>query len=371
MRLDNQTPVQALAFRQFAPDGSLDCVVSARASFEHRQDRRIAFAAEQEPFLFEDVHDGDPQTGALLRQSGLVPEKPGTDVTFLGASFAPEGRLAPQWQAAIRVGNRLRKALLVTGPRHWLPEAAPPKRGWLGARKMGGGPALSGWHLSEPTPACAVDIDWRHAFGGRVLGSTAPDVHRGNPLGPGLLDLRHGDVEAPVAAHQLDDPQHPATDWRQHDAEPQGFGLIPPWWRQRQRHAGTYDADWLETRHPLLPEDFDPRFWQCAHPDMVVTPHLRGDEEYELTNLHPDLAAACGTLPGVALSVHCADGDAGSAGWHTMALDGLHFDFRGGQARITLTWRARFLLNEASRAVLTLGAARMDAAAVPQREAAT
>lgn len=374
MRLDNQTPAQALAFRQLASDGSLDCVVSAAAGFLHRQDRRIAFAAEQAPLSFEDVHDGDPHAGALLRQSALVPGKPGTDVTFLGTSFAPGGQAAPKWQAAIRIGARLRKALLVTGPRHWMPEVMPPRRGWLGLRRADDGPVLTGWHLSAPTPARAVEIHWKHAFGGRVIGTGAaggqPDVHPGNPLGPGLLDLGHGDVAIPVAAHQLDDPNHPVTDWRRHEAEPQGFGLIPPWWRQRQRHVGTYDAAWLETRHPLLPEDFDPRFWQCAHPDMVVTPHLRGDEEYELTNLHPEFPVLRGTLPGVALSVHCADGDAGSAGWHGMALDGLHFDVRDAEARITLIWRARFPLNEAAQAVLTLGAARMDAAAPAQREVA-
>lgn len=149
-----------------------------------------------------------------------------------------------------------------------------------------------------------MEIHWKHAFGGRDIGTGAaggpPDVHPGNPLGPGLLDLRHGDASASVVAHQLDDPNHPVADWRQHEAEPRGFGLISPWWRQRQRHAGTYDAAWLETRHPL----------------------------------HPELPILRGTLPGVALSVHCANGDAGSAGWHAMALDGLHFDVRDAQAQI-------------------------------------
>ncbi len=361
MRLDNQTPAQAMAFRQFARDGSLDCVVSACARFCHRQDGRIAFAPEQAPFPFEDVHDGDPHDGALLRQGGLVPEKPGTDVTFLGSSFAPGGQPAPQWQAAIRVGTRLQKTLLVSGKRHWLPEVAPPPRDWLGFRKPEAGPTLAGWRLSEPAPSRAVEIHWKHAFGGRIPG-LAPDVHRGNPLGPGLLLLENGDPDAPVPAHQLDDPVDPVTDWRRHHAAPHCFAPIPPWWQQRQRHAGTYDEAWLEGRHPLLPEDFDPRFWQCAHPDLIATPHLAGDEAYELDNLHSELAAARGVLPAVALSVHCAGGDAGSERWHALALDGLHFDFRDGGAAITLTWRVRFPLNDAARAVLTLGAARMTAA---------
>jgi hypothetical protein len=357
MRLDNRTPAQAMAFRQHAPDGGLDCVVSAGVSFHHRQDSRMAFAAEQPAFAFEDVFDGDPATGLLLRQSGLVPGKPGTDVTFLGDSHAPGGQALPRWRAGIRIGDRLRKLLLVSGPRQWLPIAAPSRRNWMGMRREPAELAVTGWRLSDPAPARSVALQWRHAFGGPVMDGDG--VHPDNPLGPGLLDARHGDPERPLPAHQLEDPDRPVVNWREHAAAPQCFAPIPPWWRPRQRHAGTYDEAWMVTRHPLLPEDFDPRFWQCAPPDMVITPHLVGDEGYELANLHPEIRVARGVLPGVAMAVHCADGDAGSTGWHRLALDGLHFDFRDGEARIALTWRTRFPLNRPQRAVLTLAARRM------------
>lgn len=78
---------------------------------------------------------------------------------------------------------------------------------------------------------------------------------------------------------------------------------------------------------------------------MIVAPHQRGDEDCELTKLHPDDAVVRGVLPGVTPSVHCADGEVGSAGWHAMALDGLHFDFRDRRALITLTGQARFPLS--------------------------
>ena len=151
---------------------------------------------------------------------------------------------------------------------------------------------LTGWVLSDAETATEVELSWTKSFGGPIAGTAAADtpadVHHENPLGPGLLDVRHGDPETPVQAHQLDDPDDPVTDWRRHDARPQGFGLVSPWWRQRQQYAGTYDEAWLEKRHPLPPEDFDPRFWQCAHPDLIASPYLRGDEAYELSNLHWD-----------------------------------------------------------------------------------
>jgi hypothetical protein len=355
LRLDNQTPLQALAFRQFAPDGSLDCVVSVRGSFVHKQDAELALAPEQEPFQYEDAYEGDPHSTVLLRQSDLAPEKPGTDVTFLGSTFAPNRKPAEKWTAAIRIGKRVHKRLSVTGPRQWLPQT---KLAWSGLLARSPKRLITGWVLSEPAPATEVALSWTRSFGGIVPGNqlddTPADVHRENPLGPGLLDPRYGDPEIPAPAHQLDDPDDPITDWNRHDAHPHGFGLLSPWWRQRQRFAGSYDEAWLEGRHPLLPEDFDARFWQCAHPDLIATPHLTGDEDYTLTNLHPQLAEARGQLPGATLGVHCEGGDGASVGWHVMALDGVHFDFREGRNLAMLTWRARFSLNEAERAVLTL-----------------
>jgi hypothetical protein len=371
LRLNNQTPLEAVAFRQFASDGSLDCVVSVRGSFFHQQDAELGLAQEQVPFQFEDIYQGDPHKSDLLLPSDLVPEKPGTDVSFLGSSFAPYGEAASRWTCGIRVGDRLHKRLLVSGPRYWQPQT---KRTWSGLLERNPKPKLVGWDLSEPEPTRQVTLSWTKSFGGPVSklpsDDTPADVHRENPLGPGLLDTRYIDLAAPVTAHQIDDPDDPVTDWSRHDACPHGFGLVSPWWRQRQQFTGTYDDVWLKERHPLLPLDFDARFWQYAHPDLIAIPHLRGDEDYELSNLHAELARARGRLPGAALGIHCDGGDSSSAGWHAMALDGVHFDFRDARNLVMLTWRARFRLNDAARAVLTLKRIRVTTEAGRLPEAA-
>jgi hypothetical protein len=355
MRLDNQTPLEAMAFRQFAADGSLDCVVSVRGTFLHEQDAPLALAQEQVPFQFEDVYAGDPHTSPMLMQGDLVPNKPGTDVTFLGSSFAPGHDPLSHWTAEISVGP-LQKRLLISGPRTWVPQFT--STGFIERRQK-----LTGWLLSDAEPANEVSLSWSKAFGGAVPGNLAEgknaDVHRENPLGPGLVDLDQTDPDREFPAHQIDDALRPVTDWRAHGESPHGLGPISPWWRQRQKYSGTYDDRWREDRHPLLPEDFDPRFWQCAHPDLIAIPHLSGDERYELLNLHPDFAHARGRLPGATLAVYCQGGDAQSAGWHVLSLDGVHFDFRDGMRSVMLTWRARFALNEAETAMLTLKRVRV------------
>ena len=63
---------------------------------------------------------------------------------------------------------------------------------------------------------------------------------------------------------------------------PAGFGPIARHWEPRVRWAGTYDKRWQRTRKPLLPDDFDDRFHQCAPEDQQVDGGLIGGELVEL-----------------------------------------------------------------------------------------
>ena len=45
---------------------------------------------------------------------------------------------------------------------------------------------------------------------------------------------------------------------------PAGFGPIAAHWQPRAASRGTYDERWKRDRQPLLPDDFDDRFYQCA-----------------------------------------------------------------------------------------------------------
>jgi hypothetical protein len=52
--------------------------------------------------------------------------------------------------------------------------------------------------------------------------------------------------------------------------------------------AGTYDETWEKKRRPLLPSDFDEKFYQCAPADQQVDGFLKGGERAELHNLTPE-----------------------------------------------------------------------------------
>lgn len=80
-------------------------------------------------------------------------------------------------------------------------------------------------------------------------------------------------------------------------------GLFP--WRrdhpQRRPLGGTYDANWLRERMPLLPIDFDPRFHQAAPHDMVAVPWLLGGETLRVAGLYPQATDWSVRLPAVRL----------------------------------------------------------------------
>lgn len=363
MQLHNLTPLPATAFRQFDRQGALDCVVAARGRFRLRLGAPMAAHPRQPELQWADAYEGDPHASCLLRSTDLAPHKPGTDVSFLGDSFAPGGEPASSWLAGIRIGDRLDRWLRVTGPRRWVPRTSLVRTSLLGLTRE---ERLDGWDLSEPEPATSVPMDWRHAAGGPSLGSPddEPRPHPDNPLGPGVLDERRAAWDRSWPAAQIEPTDAPLAASRA-AAAPAGFGLVPPWWPCRLRHAGAYDAVWRESRHPLLPEDFDDRFWQAAAPGMVVEPWLEGGAPFTLTNLHPVHAELSGFLPRIRMVVRVHRPGA-AAEDRELALDGVQFDLREGGAECHLTWRTHFPLPEAARAAMSLRATDMQYRRLPR-----
>ena len=77
-----------------------------------------------------------------------------------------------------------------------------------------------------------------------------------------------------------------------------GFGFVGPEWSPRSALAGTYDAAWEADRAPLLPVDFDRRFFNAAAPGLVAPAYLRGDEPVLVRGATKEGTASF-SLPGV------------------------------------------------------------------------
>jgi hypothetical protein len=116
---------------------------------------------------------------------------------------------------------------------------------------------------------------------------------------------------------------------------PAGFGFVSPDWQPRQSYAGTYDAAWQRNRCPLLPVDFDPRFFQAAPADLIARGHLVGGEPVEVSGVS-EAGPLSFRLPERRFKIAASIKGARTA--VTPVLDTVLIE--PDEKRVVLTWRA-------------------------------
>ncbi|MBF2714282.1 DUF2169 family type VI secretion system accessory protein [Agrobacterium vitis] len=313
----NLTRFAAIGFEQAHRDGEDMGVIAVRGRYQVNADGSLQLSDRQDIVLV-DEYDGNPHTSPLIKAADLIPFKPASDITFLGAAYAPDGRAKQDWLVAVKVGQ-LSHAIRVTGTRSWVCTAGK-------------------WRLSDPQEATEVPIDYRLAAGdGHIEGLGSPSVP-GNPIGVSRPTPEQALSSASVPAPRIDDAEEDYSD-PFFARKPLGLGPVAPFWYFRQRYAGTYDDAWQAHRHPQLPADFDYRFYQSAHPSMIYPGFLAGDETVEMARLTPGGGTFKFALPAVrpVATYRWRDGREVMV---QLNLDGVHIDFRNDSRLIDLTWRA-------------------------------
>ena len=246
--LSNRTPFAAERTWVRDRDGAEVWVVAVKGAFVIGEDGHQILDKKQTEVSRVPVFSGEPGLSSLTSESDLVHLKNKTDVIVHGAAYAPYGKLASVVDVGLRVGP-IDKALRVYGDRHW-------ERGPFGLR------------LGAPEPFSTMPVTYERAFGGvdRLASDTAKDRWEpANPVGTGLATRR---TSCRYTGSQCGNPRRPYVDGKEgHSA---GFGPIARHWAPRVTWAGTYNDEWEQTRRPLLPLDFDDRFYQCAPVDQQV-----------------------------------------------------------------------------------------------------
>jgi hypothetical protein len=219
--------------------------------------RSLSLAAEQRPIIHGDEHHGEPAISSVRFESETSPTKAGTDLILLGHAYSSR-RPSSSVDVAFVVGD-VRKVVRVFGERRW-------SRGLLR------------WRLSDPEPFERIALRYEEAFGG-------PADPR-NPVGTGFHGGRSAaDLEG-LRAPSLEDPSSLVESIEDRPV-PAGFGFIGRSWLPRVTYAGTYDERWREERCPLLPTDFNERYFHGAHPDLVTRRPLQGGEAVSIVNASP------------------------------------------------------------------------------------
>jgi hypothetical protein len=258
----NASPWAAQAVPYVAADGREVVIAIVKATFMLGRDGVFVRADMESPVrLGDEPSFPDARESSVRYPSDVGLEKCGTDVVIVGDAVS--GVAVPVMDVAVRV-RTVTVPLRVHGERVYYR-------------------SLSGIVIGPAAPFEQKPIVYEAAYGG-----TSDDyglVERRNPVGRGVVkDAAHlVDLPAPTIEH----PAHPILGAGE-TPEPAGFGAIASHWLPRSGYAGTFDEVWRATRMPLLPHDFDARYWNVAHPSLQFDEHLRAGDPIAILGMTPD-----------------------------------------------------------------------------------
>jgi hypothetical protein len=132
-----------------------------------------------------------------------------------------------------------------------------------------------------------MPLMYERAFGGVHVIDSDKNLMMGeprNPVGRGFKGKQGAAEFKDQPAPNLEDPTHPFKG-PANKGEPASYGYVAGHWIPRLQYAGTYDEAWQKGRMPYLPDDFHPRFFNAAHPDLTFDRYLQGGEPVELIHV--------------------------------------------------------------------------------------
>lgn len=261
MYLNNETPFCVQLTPQVNEDGieTLFAVVKASFRISH-----LGVLSEQVALQTEDIYWGKKGKSSLKFPVDFHIGKAGTDIGVVGDAWAPDGHPCRQMDVSLSVGE-VHKTLRIFGNRVW-----------------------KGLRPSEPELFHRIPLRYENAYGGSVLLKNEDYcISPKNPIGKGLWHKDARDDINGVALPNIEDPQNLIYS-PENKPDPVGFGFLAPYAHPRNQYAGTYDDTWKSLKAPYLPDDFNKRFNNSAHPDLITRKFLIGGEKVELTNMHAD-----------------------------------------------------------------------------------
>ena len=271
----------------------------------------LTLADEQTPPLDADVYWTEPGRSSIKYAADMHIGKPATDVVMLGHACVPNDKEASQLDVSLSVGQ-VSKTVQVFGDRQW-----------------------QDGKITRPTPFKTMAMVYEKAFGGvHMANGQVLDADARNPVGRGFAGARKAEDMNGAPLPNLEDPKQLIKSYTDRPM-PACFGFSAPNWQPRATYAGTYDETWQTTRAPYLPTDFDRRFLNMAHPDLIYPGYLQGGEPVTITNMHP-----AGTLkfdlPQVNMITRVRIGE--QTDLPELLLDTLILE--PNQLKLTMVWRA-------------------------------
>ncbi len=308
LQLKDETPFCSALALLADPEGIDTLYVATKATF--RLGKQVRIAPQQVQLVLADEFWGEPGESSLKYAGEVHLSKPSTDVALVGSAHAPNGQPVDELDVFFSVGP-VHKTVRVVGDREWTG-------------------SLMGPAMSDVQPFTSMPLVWERAFGGVHVASEEKGkvyVVGANPVGQGVRSQRRRtELKGQLAPNLLD---------RNQPKRPASLGFVAASWEPRIAYAGTYDESWQKKRAPYLPLDFDSRFFNAAHPDLICPGYLQGGESVVLENLSSTQLMQF-ELPTVGLDVTARV--AGRVETPVANLETVLFE--PDELRFTMLWRA-------------------------------
>lgn len=265
--IQNKTPFTTTLIPSLDKHGHNFAVIIIKGTFAiHHLAPVLVIAEEQQPMNPKDIFYGDPNKTSVKYEADIAPAKISPDVILVGHAYAPSDRPISILDTSLQIGT-YKKAIRVFGNRFW-------QRDNLA------------WQPTPPQTFERIPLIYENAFGGAIpsADNEAAEFCTLNPIGKGFTGRDGQALRDGLPLPNLENPNQLIEEW-DHNPAPVGLGFIGRNWQPRLNYAGTYDQIWQQERMPLLPLDFNEKYYNGAHPDFQLATPLVGGEEVIATNL--------------------------------------------------------------------------------------
>lgn len=334
MEIVNESAFNVNATQMFDTSCKCHLLVVAKATYDFpSQDfEQASLSNEQYPIFDTDIFEGEPGLSAPYFESDWAFRKRLCDIILKATAYAPDNTPRTSIPVKFKLAA-CEKKLRVIGPRNWEPAA------------------LGGITTTAPKAVASMPITYSRSYGGSWFDDEeAPVAFMDNPVGCGFGKRRHhaqmlGTTAPCIGPFDEDFSLHTKP------FAPCSFGPLGRNWTARSQYAGTYDENWKANVFPLLPQDFDERFYQCAPQDQQI-PYPKGGEVVSLWNLHPKRKQLHFTLPSDLHLPMVAIMRKGDQLPIESVVDTITID--ADSEKISLVWRAQLPINRSIREIATL-----------------
>ena len=141
--------------------------------------------------------------------------------------------------------------------------------------------------ISKPKEFNKMKIGYENAYGGLEFQS--------NPIGKGFN--KNLGINQNMMMHNIDVKENPMVSHKDKNATVHCFDPSNIGWKGRVEKLGTYDENWQKNYWPYYAKDIDFDVFNSVAKDQRIDGFFKGDESFEIYNMHPKYPVVEGKLP--------------------------------------------------------------------------